>query len=81
MTFFRRTAEFHRFLSENPLVVEALPYSDCFKTRMGAISPQLSLITRSGLARFLVCLSACGVVPNGSAGSVVYFNILQCMTC
>ena len=44
-------------------------------------SPQLSLITRSGLASFLGCRCSCVIVPNGPAGLIVSFNIRQGLKC
>ena len=44
-------------------------------------SPQLSWITRSGLAPFPGCQGSCGIVSNGSAGLVVSFNICQGLKC
>ena len=56
-------------------MVEVLPCSGCFITCMVRTSPQLSWIARSGLAPVPGCQGFCGVVPNGSAGSFVSFNI------
>ena len=44
-------------------------------------SPQLSRITRSGLASFVGCQPSCGMVPNGPAVSVVSYNIRQGLKC
>ena len=43
--------------------------------------PQLSWITRSGLAPFPGCQGSCGIVPNGPACSVFSFNMRQCLKC
>ena len=44
-------------------------------------SPQLSWITQSGLAPYPGCQDSCGMVPNGSPGSNVSFNICQGLKC
>ena len=44
-------------------------------------SPQLSWIMRSGLPSFPGCQVSFGIVPNGSADSVVSFNIYQGLKC
>ena len=41
------------------------------------LSPQLSWTRQSGLAPFPGCQGSCGILPNGLADSVVFFNIRQ----
>ena len=38
-------------------------------------------LTQSGLVPFPGCQGSCDIVPNGPAGSVVSFNIFQCLKC